>query len=217
MPPSKAKAAADHPPATTAKKLKQWEQQAERFFLKAFKGCTAAPQFSSAQAAVEAAYRIVDANTWHELEALLNGQGKKLDEALRKEVKAKITCFRSVGNGAGLRAYFSPQKAQASASGGSVPASPRAGPSSSTASSGAGPSSSSPAPAAALAACVQELEGSEDEEDEEDEEEDDEEEEEAEGEADASPTLSSSANVQQQRREQRPQRRQQGPLAPPRW
>ena len=31
--------------ATTAKKLKQWEQQAERFFLTAFKGCKASVFF----------------------------------------------------------------------------------------------------------------------------------------------------------------------------
>ena len=116
--------------AASPKKIPKWVQCSDRFFLKAFSGCTAPPAFATGEQAIEAAYKLVDTNSRHELESLMKSGLKNIDTKLRAKVDEKLKQLRFVGTGKDIRGFFAPRK-QTAAGGAESPASPP-GPSSSS-------------------------------------------------------------------------------------
>ena len=101
------------PPKGTPKK---WLRRSDEFFVEAL-GCKDPPTFSTFEAALKAAMKLVDASN-SSLFAFLTGAGGHVkDKRVLEKAHAIIERHKAVGRGPGLHAYFSQQVKQRGASG----------------------------------------------------------------------------------------------------
>ena len=95
---------------------KKWLRRSDRFFVEAL-GCKDPPTFSTFEAALKAAMKLVDASN-SSLFAFLTGAGGHVkDKRVLEKAHAIIERHKAVGRGPGLHAYFSQQVKQRGASG----------------------------------------------------------------------------------------------------